>query len=88
MVTPKPSSSSSPSSYNDNAMKSQMECRATSITILVREWWAALVLISTFQDVTKYTIGGIISNLCHGSRDRGSYKDFIVNEALQEEINL
>ena len=40
-----------------------MECRATSITILVREWWAALVLISTFQDVTKYTIGGIISDL-------------------------
>ena len=93
MVTPKPSSSSSPSSYNDNAMKSQMECRATSITILVREWWAALVLISTFQDVTKYTIGGIISisTLRWQSRrreDGGSYKDFIVNEALQEEINL
>ena len=52
------------------------------------EWWAAQGLLSTFQDVTKYTIGGIISNLCHGSRDRGSYKDFIVNEALQEEINL
>lgn len=27
------------------------------------EWWAAQGLISTFQDVTKYTIGGIISNL-------------------------
>ena len=28
------------------------------------EWWAGeLGLISTFQDVTKYTIGGIISDL-------------------------
>ena len=27
------------------------------------EWWAAQALLSTFQDVTKYTIGGIISNL-------------------------
>ena len=27
------------------------------------EWWAAQGLISTFQDVTKYTIGGIISDL-------------------------
>ena len=27
------------------------------------EWWAAQALISTFQDVTKYTIGGIISDL-------------------------
>ena len=62
-------------------------CRATTITISSRVV-GGRALISTFRDVTKYTIGGIISNLCHGSRDRGSYKDFIVNEALQEEINL